>query len=37
MMAEADGDLRGERDWEPEWVMEVLVARLSKLAPARRR
>ncbi|MCU1345554.1 MAG: holA [Acidimicrobiia bacterium] len=37
MMAEADGDLRGERDWEPELVMEVLVARLSKLAPARRR
>jgi DNA polymerase-3 subunit delta len=37
MLADADGDLRGERDWEPELVMEVLVARLSKLAPARRR
>ena len=37
-IAEADADLRGRIDWEPEWVMEVLVARLAALAgPVRQR
>jgi DNA polymerase-3 subunit delta len=36
MIADADADLRGEKDWPPELVMEVLVGRLSKLAPATR-
>jgi DNA polymerase-3 subunit delta len=31
LLAQADLDLRGEKDLEPELVMEVLVARLSKL------
>ena len=31
MLAQADLDLRGAKDLEPELVMEVLVARLSKL------
>lgn len=31
LLATADVDLRGGKDWEPEWVMEVLVARLSRL------
>lgn len=37
LLAEADNDLRGGKDWEPELVMEVLVARLARLggAPAR--
>ena len=37
LLAEADLDLRGDTDLDPEMVMEVLVARLSRLgAPARR-
>jgi DNA polymerase-3 subunit delta len=38
LIATADLDLRGGKDWEPELVMEVLVARLAKLggAPAKR-
>jgi DNA polymerase III subunit delta len=37
LLAQADLDLRGVKDWPPELVMEVLVARLSRLAtPARR-
>jgi DNA polymerase-3 subunit delta len=31
LLAEAEVDLRGGKAWEPEWVMEVLVARLSRL------
>jgi DNA polymerase-3 subunit delta len=31
LLAQADLDLRGDKDLEPEVVMEVLVARLSKL------
>ncbi len=31
LLAQADLDLRGAKDLEPELVMEVLVARLSKL------
>ncbi len=31
LLAQADLDLRGDRDLDPELVMEVLVARLSKL------
>lgn len=31
LLAAADVDLRGGKEWEPEWVMEVLVARLSRL------
>ncbi|HUS43647.1 MAG TPA: DNA polymerase III subunit delta [Ilumatobacteraceae bacterium] len=31
LLAQADLDLRGDKDLEPELVMEVLVARLSKL------
>jgi len=35
LIATADMDMRGGKDWEPELVMEVLVARLAKLtAPA---
>jgi DNA polymerase-3 subunit delta len=36
MLAQADLDLRGAKDWPDELVMEVLVARLSRLAGARR-
>ncbi len=31
LLAQADLDLRGATDWEPELVLEVLVARLSRL------
>jgi hypothetical protein len=34
-LAQADLDLRGEKAWPPELVMEVLVARLSKLVGRR--
>ena len=38
LLAQADLDLRGAKDWPEALVMEVLVARLSRLgAPARRR
>ncbi len=41
LLAEADIDMRGGKDWEPELVMEVLVARLARLggagAPQRQR
>jgi DNA polymerase-3 subunit delta len=37
LLAEADLDLRGDTDLDDEIVMEVLVARLSRLAPAGRR
>ena len=33
LLAEADLDLKGRTDWPPELVMEVLVARLARLAP----
>jgi DNA polymerase-3 subunit delta len=36
LLAQADLDLRGEKEWPESFVMEVLVARLSKLVPARR-
>ena len=36
LLAEADLDLRGDTDLDPETVMEVLVARLTRLGPARR-
>ena len=36
LLAQADLDLRGAKDWPESLVMEVLVARLSKLAAARR-
>jgi DNA polymerase-3 subunit delta len=38
LLATADVDLRGGKDWEPELVMEVLVARLARLggAPVKR-
>lgn len=39
LIAAADIDMRGGKDWEPELVMEVLVARLARLggaAPTRR-
>jgi DNA polymerase-3 subunit delta len=36
LLATADLDLRGQKSWPPELVMEVLVARLSRLAPATR-
>jgi DNA polymerase III subunit delta len=36
LLARADLDLRGEKDWPESLVMEVLVARLSKLAGGRR-
>jgi DNA polymerase-3 subunit delta len=35
LLAEADVDLRGQSSWPPEAVLEVLVARLSRLAPRR--
>ena len=37
LLAQADVDLRGGKDWEPELVLEVLVARLARLGgtPAR--
>lgn len=34
LLAEADLDLRGAKEWPDELVMEVLVARLSRLGPA---
>ena len=37
LLADADLDLRGDTDLESEMVMEVLVARLSRLGPAGRR
>jgi DNA polymerase III subunit delta len=37
MLAQADLDLRGQKEWPETLVMEVLVARLSKLSPAGRR
>ena len=37
LLAAADLDLRGERDLPEELVMEVLVARLSRLGDTRRR
>ena len=37
LLARADLDLRGASGWPPELVMEVLVARLSRLGPGRRR
>jgi DNA polymerase-3 subunit delta len=36
LLARADLDLRGAKEWPEELVMEVLVARLSRLAPSRR-
>jgi DNA polymerase-3 subunit delta len=33
LLADADVDLRGESTWPPEAVLEVLVARLSRLGP----
>jgi DNA polymerase III subunit delta len=36
LLAEADLDLRGDTDLDAETVIEVLVARLSRLVPARR-
>jgi DNA polymerase-3 subunit delta len=36
LLAAADLDLRGATDLDPDIVMDVLVARLSRLAPARR-
>jgi DNA polymerase-3 subunit delta len=35
LLAEADSDLRGDTDLDNELVMEVLVARLSRLGPTR--
>ncbi len=37
LLAQSDLDLRGAKDWPESLVMEVLVARLSKLAGAARR
>ncbi len=37
LLAQADLDLRGAKEWPEELVMEVLVARLSRLAGAGRR
>ena len=37
LLAQADLDLRGGKAWPEELVMEVLVARLSRLAPVGRR
>jgi DNA polymerase-3 subunit delta len=37
LLADADLALRGTVDWSPELVLEVLVARLSRLAPPARR
>ena len=36
LLAGADLDLRGQRAWPPELVMEVLVARLARLSPKTR-
>lgn len=36
LLAQADLDLRGAKEWPDELVMEVLVARLSRLVAARR-
>ena len=36
LLAQADLDLRGAKEWPDELVMEVLVARLSRLGAARR-
>ena len=36
LLAQADLDLRGAKDWPESLVMEVLVARLTKLVPGRR-
>ena len=36
LLADADVDLRGAKEWDEELVLELLVARLSKLAPTRR-
>jgi DNA polymerase III delta subunit len=33
LVAQADLDLRGEKDWPDHLVLEVLVARLAALAP----
>jgi DNA polymerase-3 subunit delta len=35
LLAQADMDLRGLKAWSPELVLEVLVGRLSRLAPRR--
>ena len=37
LLAQADLDLRGAKDWSGEMVMEVLVARLARLVPSARR
>ncbi|MEZ5272879.1 MAG: hypothetical protein R2694_11305 [Ilumatobacteraceae bacterium] len=37
LLAQADLDLRGAKDWPEDLVMEVLVARLSRLAGSARR
>jgi hypothetical protein len=37
LVAQADVDLRGRSGLPPELVLEVLVARLSRLAPGSRR
>lgn len=34
LLAEADIDLRGGKDWDDQLVLEVLVARLARLSPA---
>jgi DNA polymerase III subunit delta len=34
LLSQADLDLRGEKDWPPELVMEILVARLARLTPS---
>ncbi|HUY86733.1 MAG TPA: DNA polymerase III subunit delta [Acidimicrobiales bacterium] len=36
LLADADLDLKGRSGWPPELVMEVLVARLSRMVPTRR-
>jgi DNA polymerase-3 subunit delta len=36
LLAQADLDLRGAKDWPDSLVMEVLVARLTKLVAGRR-
>jgi hypothetical protein len=35
LLAAADLDLRGAKEWSGDLVLEVLVARLSKLGPSR--
>jgi DNA polymerase-3 subunit delta len=37
LLAQADLDLRGAKEWPDELVMEVLVARLSRLGGSARR